>query len=85
MNRPDIYARPMLGSPVSKGFYVARKKRWRPDASFVVVMVMHDEYDVLRVFEPGDPKPSDVSEWLVRDRILGLKEASAHHAATGAA
>lgn len=81
MNRPEIYANPVQGGTLTKGFYVARKFRWRATDSFVVVMVIPDYDDVLRVFEPGDPDLTETSDWFFRDRIMGLKEATAHFAA----
>lgn len=82
LSRPEVYALP-VGSPVvTKGFYVARKSSWRSTASYIVVMVMHDEYDELRVHEPGKPGHTHPHEWEFRDRIMGLKEATAHYTAS---
>lgn len=78
---PEITARPVSSIRHSRGFYVARKKRWPADASWIVVMVLeNDNDDAWQVWEPGDPKPSSVKEWIVSHRIMGLKEATALHA-----
>lgn len=70
---PQITARPVSGIRPTRGFYVARKRRWGPDASWIIVMVLEDDDDEWQVWEPGDPNPSKVQEWVVSHRIMGLK------------
>ncbi len=62
---------------ISKGFYVARMRKWPEHHSWVVVQVvpimLADDPEFV-VQEAGKPGFSEVREWRFRNRILGLSE-----------